>query len=123
MTKDSVPGNYNSPISVELVEEASVTISYRNDGHGITATVDFENNLTPNITGGPLGDDKYTFFNFHLHWPSEHTIDGVYYPAELHIVHFNLKYGTIANAVTKSDGLAVVGVFCEVSGKFLKSET
>ncbi len=45
---------------------------------------------------------------------SEHTIDGKEYPAEIHFVHFNKKYGDISTAVTKSDGLAVLGFFYEV---------
>jgi hypothetical protein len=36
------------------------------------------------------------------------------YPAELHIVHYNTKYGSIADAVTRSDGLAVLGIFLKV---------
>jgi carbonic anhydrase len=46
---------------------------------------------------------------------SEHTIDGHRYAAEVHLVHFNKKYGTIGSAVPKADGLAVVGVFFEIA--------
>lgn len=34
---------------------------------------------------------------------------------ELHLVHFNDKYADIATAVTKSDGLAVLGIFFVIS--------
>jgi carbonic anhydrase len=95
-----------------------VTTTYKNDGHGYAAKVSFASSLNPNITGGPLGSDVYTFFNFHIHWPSEHTLDGESFPAELHIVHYNLKYGSIGNAISQPDGLAVVGVFFEVSCGF-----
>jgi len=37
------------------------------------------------------------------------------HPAELHIVHYNTKYGTYADATTHSDGLAVLGVFLKVT--------
>ena len=37
------------------------------------------------------------------------------YPAEMHLVHYNKNYGTLADAVTKSDGLAVIGVMIEVA--------
>ena len=53
----------------------------------------------------------------HAHWGkaggggSEHTVDGVQYAAELHIVHWNTKYGDPSQAVDKPDGLAVLGMF------------
>ena len=53
----------------------------------------------------------------HAHWGkkegggSEHTIDGKQYDAELHIVHYNDKYGDPSKAVDKPDGLAVLGMF------------
>ena len=34
---------------------------------------------------------------------------------ELHLVHYKTAYGTIANAVSKPDGLAVLGVMFEIS--------
>jgi len=55
----------------------------------------------------------------HAHWGScaghgsEHTVNGKQYDAELHIVHFNTKYGTPENAADKPDGLAVLGIFIE----------
>jgi hypothetical protein len=36
------------------------------------------------------------------------------YPAELHIVHFNAKYGSFNDAVAHPDGLAVLGIMMEV---------
>jgi carbonic anhydrase len=30
---------------------------------------------------------RFNLIQFHLHSPSEHTIDGKIYPAELHFVH------------------------------------
>ena len=42
---------------------------------------------------------------------SEHRLDGEMFDAELHIVHYNSKYGDPATAVDKPDGLAVLGMF------------
>ena len=36
------------------------------------------------------------------------------YAAEVHIVHWNLKYGNFANATKHNDGLAVLGVLIGV---------
>jgi carbonic anhydrase len=54
--------------------------------------------------GGTLTIDKarYELLQLHFHAPSEHTIEGVHYPVEMHLVH------------KSSQGeLAVLGVFFE----------
>lgn len=50
---------------------------------------------------------------------SEHTILGYSFAAEGHIVSYNAKYGTLANAVAQPDGLAVLGVFYRVNYFYL----
>jgi len=46
--------------------------------------------------GGSMtrGLSSWTLLQFHFHTPSEHTINGIHAPAELHLVHTN-SYGTI----------------------------
>uniref|UniRef100_A0A915DK03 Carbonic anhydrase n=1 Tax=Ditylenchus dipsaci TaxID=166011 RepID=A0A915DK03_9BILA len=68
---------------------------------------------SPNVEmeGGDLGG-KYRFLQYHLHWSqksgegSEHSIAGLYYDAELHLVHYAID--DQGNATTK---LAVLGIF------------
>ena len=36
------------------------------------------------------------------------------FSAELHLVHFNTKYGSFGDAVDKPDGLAVLGILLKV---------
>jgi len=73
------------------------------------------------LKGGPLDPkDEYKVLQMHAHWGSvdgqgsEHTVNGVSYSAELHIVHYNTKYKTPENAVDKPDGLAVLGMFLKI---------
>ena len=33
---------------------------------------------------------------------------------QLHLVHWNTKYGSVGEALSKPDGLAVIGIFLEV---------
>ncbi|CAL4091117.1 unnamed protein product [Meganyctiphanes norvegica] len=72
------------------------------------------------VSQGGLKDD-YIFAQMHFHWGadsaqgSEHTIDGVRYPLEMHIVNYKASYGNLGTAVQKPDGLAVLGVMFEVS--------
>ena len=47
-----------------------------------------------------------------IQWlPSERVQE---YPAEIHFVHYNQKYGSLTSAASKSDGLAVLGFFYQV---------
>lgn len=112
--RSAVPARRCFPVRTEGADRRAVSTVYKNDGHGFAAQTTFVDGSQPNVTGGPLGIEKYTFWNFHIHWQSEHTLNGQSYPAEIHIVHFNLKYGSIGNALDKPDGLAVVGIFFEV---------
>ena len=65
--------------------------------------------------------DTFEFAQLHWHWGfedsqgSEHTVDGMKSPMEVHLVHWNKKYGTVAEALKHSDGLAVIGFMYEVS--------
>jgi len=85
-----------------------------------TATI---NPLMPYIEGDRYGGspNRYQFLQFHWHWGkvssrgSEHTLNGREYPAELHLVHWNTKYGDLSAALGHRDGLAVLGFFYEVS--------
>jgi len=71
------------------------------------------------LTGGPLATE-YRMEQMHAHWGkqegrgSEHTIDGKMFDGELHLVHYNTKYGSFSEAVDKPDGLAVLGIFLKV---------
>jgi len=83
---------------------------------GSSWRMDFAPSLPSNLSGGPL-DDDYKVLQMHAHWGdcpgrgSEHTLDGKSFDAELHIVHYNTKYGDAGVAVDKPDGLAVLGMF------------
>ena len=70
---------------------------------------------------------EYSLAQFHFHWGpdasvgSEHTVDGVAYPLEVHLVHFNEVF-EFGDAVTQKMGLAVIGVFFEVRRKRKKKK-
>lgn len=67
----------------------------------------------PFIQGGPFFG-KYVFSNIHLHWGkdpmegSEHSIDGVKYPLEMHVVIFKSSYLTQEAALKEQDGCTVL---------------
>ena len=75
------------------------------------------------LSGADLNSLGYQILQLHFHWGkvdtrgSEHTLNGVEYPLELHIVHVRqdfLDAGDVATALATGDGLAVTGFFFEV---------
>ncbi|KAM6948278.1 carbonic anhydrase-like [Aplochiton taeniatus] len=92
-----------------------------NNGHSFQVSFADEDD-TSSLSGGPIPTDgkKYRLKQFHFHWGasdargSEHTINGIKFPCELHLVHWNTKYPSFGDAVDKPDGLAVVGVFLKI---------
>jgi carbonic anhydrase len=53
-----------------------------------------------------IGGDKFSLEQFHMHSPSEHTIDGAHFDLEIHFVH-----------KSESAGVAVVGVLVHADDK------
>jgi len=135
----SLAGKRQSPINVctdkvEVTEDldelkyayvASNCESVENTGSSWKVNVKCDGS---SLTGGPLEDDTYQIAQFHAHWGgensrgSEHTVDGKMFSAELHLVHFNTKYGSFANAADKPDGLAVLGMLMKVGAEHKEFE-
>lgn len=89
-----------------------------NNGHSFNVEFDDSQDKAV-LKDGPL-TGTYRLVQFHFHWGSsddrgsEHTVDKKKYAAELHLVHWNTKYGDFGTAAQQPDGLAVVGVFLKV---------
>jgi len=108
---------YSGPES-GVVENKGATLQFTPDGT--------DDQKIPGIIdrNGSLGNDNYKLLQFHFHWGSENdrgsetTVDGQSFPMELHIVHIKKKYwpNDVATALTKADGLAVVGIMFHVAG-------
>lgn len=105
------------PLTYKYVEQKAKSLV--NPGYCWRVDV---NGTGSELTGGPLGDDVYVLEQFHSHWGcsndtgSEHTVDGVPFAGELHMVHWNkTKYGSFGEAAGHGDGLAVLGVFLKVN--------
>ncbi|KTF93488.1 hypothetical protein cypCar_00009876 [Cyprinus carpio] len=102
---------------LKLHYDPSTSLEILNNGHSIQVTFADDDDSSI-LTEGPISG-KYRLKQFHFHWGasddkgSEHTVDGKCYPAELHLVHWNTEYPSFVEAVSKPDGLAVVGVFLE----------
>ncbi|XP_069813517.1 carbonic anhydrase 2-like [Dendropsophus ebraccatus] len=89
-----------------------------NNGH--TFNVVYKDSEDKSVLKGGALEGTYRLKHFHFHWGScdgqgsEHTVDGQKYEAELHLFHWNSKYGSIGEAMLHRDGVAIVGVFVKV---------
>ncbi|WP_394841736.1 carbonic anhydrase family protein [Pendulispora brunnea] len=63
-------------------EDPPSAIHLVNDGHTVIATPSLAEGLT-------TSHGHYKLVQFHFHVPSEHTLDGRHFDAELHLVHQN----------------------------------
>ncbi|KAK2151080.1 hypothetical protein LSH36_376g03052 [Paralvinella palmiformis] len=101
------------------------TFDLYNNGHSVEIEII---NGSYMISGGKL-PAQYKLQQFHFHWGSnnskgsEHLINGRQYPLEMHLVHYDVKYKDISEAVKYPDGIAVIGVMFEVSSSCYVRET
>ncbi|XP_072019486.1 carbonic anhydrase 1-like [Amphiura filiformis] len=85
---------------------------------GKTVKISFEGHYL--IKGGGLPSIyKLSHMQFHWgsHWVqgSEHKVDGQFFPAEFHLVHYDaLQYPSYFDASTQPDGVAILGFFFSV---------
>ncbi|KAI1287307.1 Carbonic anhydrase 2 [Halotydeus destructor] len=104
--------SYNSPL---------VEAELMNNGH--TSQINYISGPRPALTGTSCFGDAFYFEQVHFHWGSkntigsEHAVFGQKFPLEMHLVHFNEKYGTLRDAADKPDGLAVLAVFFQISNQ------
>jgi len=132
-------GHKQSPINIETFSseksdygETLTTKHYSNyyqtkitnNGHSVVLQFADSGQPKPLLFGGNLPKGEiFEFDGLHWHWGadsqrgSEHRLDGVSFPVEMHLVHFNKKYGSLESAANKADGLAVAAFFIKVSGR------
>lgn len=105
-----------TPLHTLYVKDSEYTI--KNNGHSVEISHPSGNGYQ--LSGGPLLH-KYQLKQFHFHWGagdgqgSEHLVNGKAYPAELHLVHWNIDlFESFESALTQENGLAVIGVFLDI---------
>ncbi|XP_019739117.1 carbonic anhydrase 4-like isoform X2 [Hippocampus comes] len=126
-------GSRQSPINIVTsavtVNESLNDFAFTNFGNtnvldnitntGKTVKVNFKSGVQ--VSGGGLSE-TYDSLQFHLHWGnrsnvpgSEHAVNGVRYPMELHIVNIKSSFnGNTTAAVNDPMGVAALGFFIEV---------
>ncbi|KAF9408756.1 hypothetical protein HW555_011673 [Spodoptera exigua] len=76
--------------------------------------------MHPMVSGGPL-KNRYRLEQLHFHWLSEHSVNGIKYPMEIHFVHVRADL-TVNQALHRKDGLAIVSVFVNVQSELEDNE-
>lgn len=94
-----------------------------NNGHSVSMSIPKDTlgkmEKLPYIFGGKLRNE-YEAEGLHFHWGdknnrgSEHVLNDIRYPMEMHIIHRNTKYKTVAEALGFEDGLCVLGFFYQI---------
>jgi carbonic anhydrase len=79
------------------------SLNYTIQNNGVVVAYPTDGSCQLNELKIPGIDSKYEAIQFHIHAASEHSVDGQYYGAELHIVHREID----------GDRLAVVGEFLD----------
>lgn len=94
--------------------------------NGYTWQLKYPENDMSFITGGPMGDNRFKLQQIHCHWGtsvahgSEHTVNGLPYSGELHLVHWNMtKYKSYQEAY-RPDGIVVVALFLQINSNLME---
>nr|VZI34561.1 unnamed protein product [Spirometra erinaceieuropaei] len=102
----------------------SMTFSATNNGHSLAIAIPEE---VWKITLNNKAKNYYKVSQFHFHWGSEnergseHTLDGRTFPLEMHIVIYSSMYASLTAAQASPGGLAVIGVFFQLTTDQAKS--
>eukprot|EP00929_Paragymnodinium_shiwhaense_P003993 TRINITY_DN1046_c0_g1_i1.p1 TRINITY_DN1046_c0_g1~~TRINITY_DN1046_c0_g1_i1.p1 ORF type:complete len:1449 (-),score=365.07 TRINITY_DN1046_c0_g1_i1:146-4492(-) len=87
----------------------------KNTGKGLQIDVPTDGGSWETFGGVQYGSDKYRWLQCHIHFPAEHSVDGILHDAELHCVHQKVDSAGV-------DDLLVVGFFFKIGDEspFLK---
>ncbi|XP_031832164.1 carbonic anhydrase [Nomia melanderi] len=135
-------GKLQSPVSISSSKSIAVplpalevigyhdylpgTLRLKNNGHSVTMSTNnnVKDERLPYIFGAALPiNEEYEIDHLHFHWGaknnrgSEHVLNDVRYPMEMHMVHRNKAYSNLSDALNYEDGLVVLGIFFQLQEK------
>ncbi|WP_062618636.1 carbonic anhydrase [Flammeovirga sp. SJP92] len=82
---ETVPATFTKGIIETKYEKETTIKSVTNNGHSI------QYNFDENLNSIEYASVEYKLKQFHFHSPSEHTLNGVSYPLEIHMVHHSAE--------------------------------
>lgn len=114
---------YDSKLTNVMVDKHRVNGHITNTGQSLVFRME-QGQIPVNITGGPLAY-KYQFQEMFFHFGvsdagggSEHTVNGVSFPAEIQLLGFNAHlYTNLSQATEYPGGVAAVSVMAHLKGE------
>lgn len=96
-----VPLHFNTPGYSSTSASSGYWI--RNNGHTIQVSLGQDPTSEGRMWGYGMPSKGYIFAQIHFHWGddengSEHTVAGRHLPIEVHLVHYDAKYGSFDEA-------------------------
>ena len=110
-------------LKLNLYDKDIPSMKLTNNGETVVLSLPktYPADQTPYLSGSAFPND-YRFIQLHFHWGpnsidggSEHLLRSKRYAAEMHLVHYNTKYSSFAEATNHTDGLAVLGVLLDTT--------
>ncbi|MDX1349244.1 MAG: carbonic anhydrase family protein [Putridiphycobacter sp.] len=86
----------SQPVSIHYSQNVKIH-ELTNDGHSIQYVFEKGDYIV-------LADKKYDLKQIHFHEPAEHTINGIRYPLEMHMVHLDANNNIAVLAVLAMEG-------------------
>lgn len=122
--KTQSPINISSAYSTDIIDisfdYSESALNILNNGHTIQVNYDAGSSITYNGV-------TYDLLQFHFHHPSEHTVEGVATPLEVHFVHRdadgNLAVVGVMLAEGEADNAAFAAVFASLPAEKSEVET
>jgi len=126
MPNSACDGQKNSPVNVVDIDCTSYEDYIMDNGdctfadmnavvtkNGVNMLYKDDSSCTKPSFYIPGIEDKYTGYNIHIHLSSEHTIDGGFFAAEMHMVHLRAdgKRASVVGTMIEPDRVADNGVF------------
>lgn len=125
-----IVGHRAIPLSLRAVEMVGYhdplpgPLNLTNNGHSVKLKPEgLKNTGNPPAVYGALLSDHYILESFHFHWGlrnyrgSEHRVNGIRYPMEMHIIHRKQTYRSVEEALSHNDGLTVLAFFFQLREK------
>jgi carbonic anhydrase len=111
---------YSLRVSLNATLDSASTLEIQNDGLKVHLAYS-----SPVTLQGLALDGAFLLDHIHVHWGdtdargSEHSLDGTFFPAEIHMVFYKASDGNFATALQFVDHIAVLGIFIK-TGSFNK---
>jgi carbonic anhydrase len=102
-------GRHQSPVNVDTEHAAIARLPTLSVHYAKPSSAEVNNGHTVQVLVQPgdfirFGHTRFELEQFHLHHPSEHILNGLHFPLEIHFVHRSKSAGLLVMAVFVQEG-------------------